>query len=96
MIHPISRLKDIRSPKIRAMVEHLMLEGHEARFVDQPWSAIDAMWVYFSIPLEIESHRIKFELSDQFTYHENTDPKSGTERGLIDQETMEGIMGLLN
>lgn len=77
------------------MVEQLMFEGNEARFVDQPWTAIDATWVYFSIRLDIEELRTRFDLSDQFTYHENTDPKSGTERGLIDQSTMEGIMGLL-
>lgn len=95
MLHPTRQLAELQSPIIRAITEHLLLQGHTVRFVSQPWSKVEATWVYVDVPLAMDALKQQFDPEDQLEYHENLDPKSGTERGWVDMVTGEAIMGRL-
>ncbi|MBR9920333.1 MAG: hypothetical protein GYB31_05780 [Bacteroidetes bacterium] len=76
-------------------MRHLLGNGHQITFVGKAWSKIDAEWVYFSSVLDIDLLKETFDKKDKLEYHENRDPKSGQEMGLVDKETGEAVMGTL-
>jgi hypothetical protein len=43
--------------------------------------------------LDVEKLWEKYQLGAHIVIHENLDPKSGTEKGFIDEQTGEGLMG---
>ncbi len=90
----LKELEAIKSPLIKAIVNHLLEQDEIVSSYIYPWSNVTVKWVYFKIELDIDSLKTQFDKGNQLEYHENTDPKSGIERGLVDKSTGEGVMGL--
>lgn len=86
----------IKSDSLREIAEYLIENGIQITFFGLAWSNESADWIYFDTKLNLKSLKRKFKLKDNIVIHENFDPKSGTERGLIDQFTGEGLMGKLD
>jgi hypothetical protein len=82
------------------LCEHLReLENKlkEAGFVEtwrgKAWTENCREWVYFDVVLDIDRILHDFTLSPCLRRHENLDPKSGTERGLVCEACRDAIMG---
>lgn len=90
------KIKEIQSDPIREMAYYLADEKRIAiTFFGLAWSNATARWIYFDTVLDVEELQSQFELDENMEVHENLDPKSGLERGFVDQTTGEGLMGKL-
>ncbi len=86
-------IKDIQSDKIRSISEYLYEQNTPITYFGKAWEKCSNNWIYFDTVLDLEKLRKLFELNEHIIIHENTDPKSGTEKGFIDNITGEGLMG---
>lgn len=86
-------LEQIKSDSLREITKHLIDNGNIVTFYGQAWSNTTANWIYFDLKLDLKRLKQKFTINDNIIIHENLDPKSGTERGFIDNKTGEGLMG---
>ncbi len=92
----MKEVNHLKSQKIKNLVKFHLNKGHKITFFGSAWSSNVSDWVYFDTTLDIPYLIKIFDPEQTLLYHENTDHKSGTEKGLIDTNTMEGIMGLLD
>lgn len=83
------------------MCEHILpiekyIQGKDIRetYRGEAWSYNCREWVYFDCILDVEQLQARFKLPDFVTIHENKDPKSGTELGLVCNQCQDAIMGL--
>jgi hypothetical protein len=60
-----------------------------------PWSQNCREWVYFAVRLDTDALRQRFALPACVVVHENTDPRSGLEKGFVCEECHDGVMGLV-
>ena len=60
------------------------------------WTENCREWVYFDVVLDIDKILHAFPLSPCVRIHENLDLKSGTERGLVCDACLDGIMGKID
>ncbi len=88
-------ISNLQSNPLRAIAQYLIKNGNKITFYGKTWTKASADWVYFDAILDLDALKSKFQLNSAITIHENTDPKSGTERGFIDESTGEGLMGKL-
>ena len=86
-------IKKLNSNILQEIVSHLIDEGYEITFEGQAWSKVNASWVYFNTHLNTDNLISRFDPKKVLKIHQNEDPKSGREKGLIDASTGEGIMG---
>lgn len=86
----------IQSRVLREIARHLLEKNITMTFYGRTWTKQTADWMYFDTVLDIEGLQKKFNFGDHIQNHENLDPHSGTERGLLDSHTGEGIIGRLN
>ena len=70
-----------------------MDDGYKITFEGQAWSNTRASWIYFNTRLNIDRLINRFDPKKELILHQNDDPRSGREKGLIDKSTGEGIMG---
>ncbi|WP_108424351.1 hypothetical protein [Flagellimonas amoyensis] len=88
------KIKEIQSDPIREMAYYLADEKRIAiTSFGLAWSNATAPWIYFDTVLDVEGLQSQFGLGENMEVHENLDPKSGLERGFVDQTTGEGLMG---
>ena len=85
----------IESVQLRKVAEFLEAQNIPITFFGKAWSKATGNWIYFNTVLDLDHLRSHFNLDETIVVHENLDPKSGTERGFIDQTTGEGVMGRL-
>ena len=83
----------IKSDSLRNIAKSLKNKGIEITYFGRTWTKQLADWIYFDTVLDVEKLRKKYQLGAHILMHENLDPKSGTEKGLIDEQTGEGLMG---
>lgn len=83
----------IRSSALRQIAKGLQKSGIEISYFGRAWTEQHADWIYFDTVLDVEKLRNKYQLGANIISHENLDPKSGTEKGFIDEQTGEGLMG---
>ncbi|MFC1883162.1 hypothetical protein ACFL2O_00185 [Thermodesulfobacteriota bacterium] len=81
-------LKDIENDLIEA--------GIAETYGGTPWSKNCREWVYFDIVLDVEKIKEKYELDPCVVIHENLDPKSGQERGVVCEICHDAIMGKIS
>jgi len=86
----------IQSPYLRQLANHLLEKSIPMTFYGRSWTKQTADWMYFDTVLDIESLQKQFQMGQQIQIHENRDAHSGTERGLVDTQTGEGIIGRLD
>ncbi len=73
--------------------KELILAGHRETYRGKPWSKNCREWAYFDVELVIEKLKERFELNSHVEIHENLDPKSGLERGVVCRNCHDAIMG---
>jgi hypothetical protein len=83
----------IKSDSLRHIAKNLKKSGIEITFFGFAWTKQRANWIYFNTVLDVEALRRNFQLGTHILIHENLDPKSGLEKGFIDDQTGEGLMG---
>ena len=83
----------IKSDSLRIIAKSLKNRGIEITYFGHAWTKQRADWIYFDTVLDVEKLRNKYQLGPHIVIHENLDPKSGTEKGFIDEHTGEGLMG---
>ncbi|MBS1513016.1 MAG: hypothetical protein JST86_19420 [Bacteroidetes bacterium] len=83
------------------MCEHLKILEHYLKgkaipetFRGKTWSDNCREWIYFDCVLDIASLQAKFHLPNFVVQHENRDPRSGTELGLVCTLCKDAIVGL--
>ena len=89
----IAKIKFLKSEGLKKVAYYLVDHDIEITFFGQAWTNQQADWIYFDTVLDLADLRKRFDLQNEIVITENTDIKSGTERGLVDQNTGEGIMG---
>jgi hypothetical protein len=75
------------------MEAELKARGIGETFRGQAWSDNCREWVYFDCVLDVAGLRRRHSPAPCVVDHENRDPRSGTERGLVCTEHHDGIMG---
>lgn len=80
---------------LRPVGEHLRAAGFRVVHAGTPWSKNCRYWVYFDAVLDVDDLRRRFALPATVELHENLDPKSGTERGLVCSLDHDGVLGRL-
>lgn len=83
----------IKSNSLKQLAKMLVRKGYKILFYGQAWSNQNSDWIYFDTVLDTNRLREKFNFGENIIVHENLDPKSGTEKGFIDNITGEGLMG---
>lgn len=86
----------IQSPVLREVAAHLVNQNIPITYYGRTWTKQTADWLYVDAVLEVEALQEQFQWGYHIQIHENLDPKSGTERGIIDTQTGEGIIGRLD
>ncbi len=89
------KISAIESDPLREIAEYLLKTGKRITYFGQAWTKAPSTWIYFDTVLDIYKLKDKFQLHDHIVIHENSDPKSGTEKGFVDKNTGEGLMGKL-
>lgn len=79
---------------LRALEQALLNSDANETFRGQAWSNHCREWVYFDVRLDLTSLRRRFALPACVQIHENADPRSGQERGLVCTECHDAVMGL--
>lgn len=62
----------------------------------QAWGDSCREWVYFDCVLDVERLKVEYRLPEFVKHHENLDPRSGTESGLVCERCKDAIMGYLS
>jgi hypothetical protein len=78
---------------LSVLENELINAGAVETFRGQAWSSNCREWVYFDVVLDIASLSERMLFSPAIKVHENTDPKSGLERGFVCEECHDAIMG---
>ncbi|MGY5353458.1 hypothetical protein [Wenyingzhuangia sp. IMCC45467] len=83
----------IRSTELRSLAKKLIKENTRITFYGKAWSKNTAEWIYFDKVFDLKKIRNKFSFGNNIIEHQNLDSRSGLEKGFIDKNTNEGIMG---
>lgn len=79
-----------------AVLEHELLQNGAVECSrGQPWSNNCREWVSFDVVLDTASLIKRLDLDPCVEIHENTDPRSGLERGLVCSICHDGIIGAI-
>ncbi len=73
----------------------LLRSGAEPSYRGQTWTLDCREWVYFDVVLDIPALREQFDFAPCVRLHENTDPRSGLERGLECILCHDAVIGLV-
>lgn len=71
----------------------LIARGAPETYRGQAWSDNCREWVYFDVVLDTDALAARFDFPASVTVHENTDPKSGLERGFYCNQHQDAVMG---
>ncbi len=59
----------------------------------QVWTENCREWVYFDVVLDLDAISARYALGPEVKVHENIDPRSGLERGLVCSVCSDAVMG---
>jgi hypothetical protein len=79
---------------LRKVEDHLRGLGRAVTASGKVWSNHCRFWVYFDAVLDCEALRKRFELPAFVEIHENNDPRSGRERGVVCTTDEDAVMGI--
>ena len=80
---------------LRSVEAAVVAAGAHETYRGQPWTDNCREWVYVDVRLDLADLRRRLDLDPCVVDHENTDPRSGTERGLVCTTHHDGVIGLL-
>lgn len=95
MIENQDPLDSFQSATLQTIGRYLLECGHSITFYGKAWSNSKSNWIYFDTSLNLEHLIQTYDNEKQLQIHENRDPRSGREKGLIDSVTGEAIVGYL-
>ena len=72
----------------------LVAGGAVETYRGQAWTDNCREWVYFDVVLDISALQKRFSFEPCVRMHENTDPRSGLERGFACASCHDAVMGL--
>lgn len=81
---------------LRALEQALQAAGIRETSRGTPWSQNCREWVYFDVRLDTDALRQRFALLACVVVHENTDQRSGLEKGFVCEECHDAVMGLVH
>ena len=81
---------------VRWLEEALTKAGFPETFRGAAWSANCREWVYFDVRLDIPRIVREFAIPDCVEVHENSDPRSGLEEGLVCRTCKDAVMGVIS
>ncbi|MBN1879184.1 hypothetical protein JW823_03660 [bacterium] len=81
---------------LQPLEQALIDAGYRETCRGQVWSMNCREWVYYHVVLDIEALKALFRFDPCVSVHENTDPKSGLERGFECIECHDAVMGLIS
>jgi hypothetical protein len=82
-------------PHLSSLEHALIASGARETYRGQAWSKNCREWVYFDVRLDLDALASRFGLLAPVGVHENTDPRSGLERGFVCSECNDAVMGRL-
>lgn len=80
---------------LRPLEQALQNAGIRETSRGTPWSQNCREWVYFNVRLDTEMLRQRFSLPACVVVHENTDERSGLEKGFVCDECHDAVIGLV-
>jgi len=75
--------------------KELRVADFKETFRGRAWTNNCREWVYFDAVFDIEALLSRMNFDPCVIVHENLDPKSGTERGFVCSQCLDGVMGLI-
>lgn len=81
---------------LRQLEQALIDAGFKETCRGQVWSKNCREWVYYDVVFDIDTVKSRFPFDPCIVVHENTDPKSGRERGFECRECHDAVMGLIS
>lgn len=74
--------------------QHLLSRGLRITGAGQPWTENCRLWITFDAVLDCERLLKTLGLVECVTIHENADPRSGLEKGLVCSVHHDGVIGI--
>lgn len=81
---------------LAALEKALLDRGAPVTCRGRPWTENCREWVYFGVILDAGAIRARFSLPPWVEVHENRDPRSGLEKGLVCTRCHDGVMGMVS
>ncbi|MCP4160394.1 MAG: hypothetical protein GY760_09995 [Deltaproteobacteria bacterium] len=78
---------------LKEIEEEIIKNDYTETFRGKSWTDNCREWVYFDVVLDLKKLNENFKLNPCIEFHENTDPRSGLEKGLFCSKCQDGIMG---
>ena len=78
---------------LRPVEDHLRSLGRAVTASGRVWSQNCRFWIYFDAVLDCEALIRKFALPACIEIHQNDDPRSGRERGIVCDADHDAVMG---
>jgi hypothetical protein len=82
-------------PHLRQLEQALQTAGIRETSRGTPWSQNCREWVYFDTRLDVDALQRRFAFLPCVVVHENTDERSGLEKGFVCEECHDAVMGLV-
>ena len=80
---------------LEPLEEALLADGAKVTSRGQAWSESCREWVYFEVILDVAEIERRFRFPACVRVHENTDPRSGLERGFECVTCKDAVVGLV-
>ena len=82
-------------PHLRPLEQALQAARIKETSRGAAWSQNCREWVYFDVRLDVEALQRRFAFPPCVVVHENTDERSGLEKGFECEECHDAVMGLV-
>lgn len=92
-IRIIARIPALLCACLAPLEQDLIAHDAAETYRGQAWSDNCREWVYFDVVLDTDAFAARHNVPDWVTIHENTDPKSGLERGFYCDQHKDAVMG---
>ena len=81
---------------LSALEQEILQAGVPILSRGRPWSRNCREWIYVDLVLDTDSLIKRLNVDPIVEVHENTDPRSGLERGLVCSACQDGIVGAIS
>lgn len=78
---------------LQPLEKELIAKDIKETFRGQPWTKNCREWVYYDCFLDTEKIKLRLQLPEFITAHQNNDPVSGLEEGLVCNACFDAIIG---
>ncbi len=82
-------------PHLRLLEQALQTAGVRETYRGTPWSQNCREWVYVDVRLDVDALRQRSAIPSCVVVHENTDERSGLEKGFVCEACHDAVIGLV-